>query len=248
MAETITISINEFRALLRKAFEGLYVHEQDYNQLARLVIWLECRKLSGIKMFLEAEDGPGSRWDLNLNELDSGEYFIEANGMSLLCFNDLACDLAIGRAKNSGMSIVHISGAMHPEVIAASVARCVRNGLSACAWWPDEDVEVANLASQEAGQAEPMMCRVDLPKSYGGHIENVTLVCAEKLSDLESKYRHWFSYKDEDYIASDMLSSTFTQSLDNGLTLSMESYKRLCHCADRVLVEATEASRRGAGA
>lgn len=248
MTDTITISINEFRAILRKAFEGLYAHDHDYNQLARLVIWLECRQLSGVEMFLEAEANHGAEWDLKLNELEAGEYEIEANGLSLLCFSDLACDLAIGRAKYTGFSVVHISGAMHSEVVAASVARCARNGLAAIAWWPDENSGVANMASQRLDQTAPMMCRVDLPKAYEDTIEKVTLVCATKMSVLEEHFADWFSYKDENYVAADALTSTYTQSIDKGLTLSMDSYKQLCKCADRVLVEATEASRRGAGA
>ncbi len=248
MTDTITLSINEFRAILRKAFEGLYGHDHDFNQLARLVIWLECRQLSGVKLFLEAEADHGAKWDLILNDLETGEYEIEANGLSLLCFGDLACDLAIGRAKYTGFSVVHISGAMHSEVIAASVARCARNGLAAIAWWPDENTKVANMASQRLDQSAPMVCRVDLPQSYEGSIERVTLVCATKMSVLEEHYADWFSYKDENYIAADALTSTFTRSLDRGLILSIKDYKRLCYCADRVLVESTEASRRGAGA
>ena len=137
---------------------------------------------------------------------------------------------------------------MHSEVAAASVARCVRNRLAAIAWWPDKDPRVANMASQRLDQTAPMMCRVDLPQSYAGSIDKVTLVCANKMSVLEDHFASWFSYKDESYVAADALTSTYTQSLDKGLTLSMHLYEQLCQCADRVLVEATEASRRGAGA
>lgn len=248
MSKDITLSINEFRALFRKAFEGLYAHEHDFNDLANLVIWLECRGLGGISKFLEAETGMLSGLKPAMKKNIDNSFAIDGRGLSLLAFNDLVGDLAIAGAKTNQIGIAHIENAKHQDVIVASVARCARYDLAAAAWWPDSEAGIANIATQSKEGTAPMLTRINLPNSSGEQLDHITIICSSNMAAIEERYKEWFAKRGDHKIEASELTDSFSRHLDGGIKMQVDDYKQLCRCADRVLVEATEASRRGAGA
>ncbi len=246
MSETITLSINEFRALFSKAFEGLFSHDHDFYELANLVIWLECRQLHGVKTFLNAEEKMLEGIKPVLSKNPKHEYCVDGSGLSLLAYNDLVCDLAIARAQLDKTGVVHVSNTSNPEVIIASVARCVRSGLAAAAWWPDKNQETVNIARQSKADESPLLAKVVLPP--GKTFQDVTLISAQNMNSIETQFSEWFEFQGDKVTEIGALADNFKRSLDHGIELAIDDYRQICRCAERILVEATEASRRGAGA
>ncbi len=244
MSSGVTLSLNELRALLRKAFEGIYGHDHDWNALTDLVLWLEFHDLDGLKIFFDAE--PGLPCDIpNLSEGDNGDILIDGKGGSFLQFNVTSCDLLVSKAKTAGQAVLHVNNTKHVQVITASVARCASSGLAAAAWWPSEE-NSAYIAFQEAGARAPNLFRVSLPAGFENY-EGVTIIAAPSIKDIQTRYQDWFQFQKSGQTPSNEIEERYQQHLDHGFAMSVDDYKRLCHYADRVLVEATEQSRRGAG-
>lgn len=229
---------------MRKAFEGIYSHDRDWNALADLVLWLEFRGLSGLSKFFEAETLMQTSSKPSCVKSNNG-YVLDGKGNSLLSFSHLAADIAIARALQDGQCVMQIKETVHSDVIAASVDSCARNGLAAAAWWPGEK-DWSYIAFQESNEPAPNLYRISLPQGHKSY-NHVTLIASERLAYIETSFPEWFAFKKGTQTLSNEISNRYLDHLDNGFTLSRIDYDRLCGCADKILVESTEQSRQGAG-
>lgn len=241
----LTISLNEFRALLRKAFEGVYRHDKDWNALADLVLWLEYRGLNGLQVFIDAEASLDVADRPILERQPNGEVIVKGRGMSLLGCSLEIGDLLIAEAVQSGSCVMQVKDMLDPEFLAATVSRCADNGLAGAAWWPGEN-NWGMIAFQEEIDTQPNLYRVKLPLGYENY-SDITLIADKSLENIQNKYPSWFSFLKLGQRPASEIDNLYLRHLDNGYQISEGNYKRLCHIADRVLVEATEQSRRGAG-
>ncbi len=246
MAEAITISLNEFRALMRKAFEGVYAHRHDINALADHVLWLEYHGLSGLDIFLESCAGLEEWRSPDLQERSNGDLDIDARGQCMLALNDMVCDLVFDRALGRNMGTLHIQNALNPQVIVSGLARCKHYGLAGAAWWPGTG-EWAHIAVLDGDSPVPYLCRIDLPEGVGA-LSATTLIVADAFEKIDAKYPEWFAFRRGHTTPANEIQQSYLSHLDHGFSLSKEKYRKICALADRVLVEATEQSRRGAGA
>jgi len=130
MSDKITISLNELRALLRKAFEGVFGHSRDWNAMADTVIWLECNDLGGMRFFFEAYREMRLGRKASMLQSPAG-ISINANGTSLLEFVHLLGDVLLAEAKDKGWAKAQVSSAKHPQVLQIAIDRIVKAGFSA---------------------------------------------------------------------------------------------------------------------
>lgn len=245
MSNDLTISLNEFRALLRKAFEGTYGHGRDWNALADLILWLEYRGLGGLRIFFEAESGLNIADRPKVESHLDGKITIEGQEKSLLSFCPELGDLLIAAALNSGHCVMQITNVSHAEIVVATVNRCTRNGLAAVAWWPGKG-DWGMIAFQEPGETEPNLYRIELPpdfKDYSG----VKIIADKSLKNIQKNFPKWFYFLKSGQQPSSEIDDLYLAHLDNGYKISTDDYRRLSESADRILVEATEQSRQGAG-
>ena len=244
MAEYLTISLNELRALLRKAFEGVYGHTRDWNALTDLVLWLEFYDLDGLEKVFSAQGRlGGSRPKMFYSA--KGERKVDAGGSTLLELNDTVGDFLIADARVSGKAIIHIENVAQPDIIAACVARCSKAGFAATAWWPEAKGQ-ACIAFQDVDEKAPNLFKIELPQNFAGY-DFVTVVLASSIDDIKQAHPIWFSFLKDGQIPANEIALRYDEHLDRGFKISEADYKRLCKMADRVLVEASEASRQGAG-
>jgi len=238
----VTLSLNEFRALLRKAFEGLYAHDQDWNALADLVLWLEFHGLSGLDVFLgSASSLPGPA---PISYRDDEQILVNGNGASLLTFNNRACDLLLADANMMGQSQLRVINVKHQDIIAASVARCAEEGFASVAWWIDEG-GTARVVFQQALDQAPKLYKIQNGVKHV-HNNEITIMASKHIADIESSSPDWVDLN-EDNVLQNQISNRYDEFLDHGFSLSGADYGQLCQLANKVLVEATEKSRQGAG-
>ncbi len=245
MSDDLTISLNEFRALLRKAFEGIYGHSRDWNALADLVLWLEYRGLDGLKMFFDAEpllNRHSFKTDITYSEMET---VIFGNGNSLFSLCLEAGDILISKARNQGVCVMQLNDFSDLEIITATVDRCVKNGLSAAAWWPDRNGQAA-IAFQDQGEHEPSFYKIELPTGFES-LSFGTIIADKSLKNIRERFPQWFSLLEKEKVTASEINNKYLAHLDNGYRINFVDYSHLSKLADRVLVEATEQSRKGAG-
>ena len=243
MSETVTLSLNELRALLRKSFEGIFAHNHDWNALTDLVLWLEFQDLGGLDTFFEAE--PSLREASPRVIQNDNEIVVDGNGASLLAFNTRACDLLLADVNLNGRGVLHVRNTKNSEVITASVSRCAKQGYAVVAWWLDRE-GYAFMALQNANEAAPSLYKVKVPKTFSSY-PDITILVGREVTDIENLYPEWINFRDKAQLSHNQIVDRYEEYLNNGIRLTQADYKRLCHFADRVLVEATEKSRQGAG-
>lgn len=245
MPDTLTISLNEFRALLRKAFEGIFGHDRDWNALTDLVIWLECHGENGLKVFLSRAGNLAQMGNAKLESETQGYIEINADRQSLLLLHNSICDVAVAEARSSGMATLQIRQAEDPSIIVATVAEAAEYGFSSAAWWPGGD-GWACIATQSHADEAPCLRRINLPPDFEA-LNDITFVVGGSMSRIEDKYPDWFLFQKGQEQAPNEIRQLFLSHLDNGCVISRVEYEHLNRLADAVLVEATEASRQGAG-
>lgn len=245
MSDTLNISLNEFRALLRKAFEGLFVHGRDWHALADLVIWLECNGQDGLAVFLTRADALSQMPAAKLESRGLGSIELNGQSQSMLLLHHSVCDLAIAEVKSVSVLNMHIKQAADPSIIVASVAHCAEYGLASAAWWPGGE-GWAYIATQNCNDSAPYLRRVTLPPSHKA-LSGITFIAAESTSRIESDYPDWFLFQDGNQHPPNEIQKLFLKHLDGGCEINTSDYDKLVHLSNAVLVEATDASRQGAG-
>ena len=245
MSNDLRISLNEFRALLRKAFEGIYGHSRDWNALADLILWLEYRGLKGLESLFAAAPSLKAEYKLTLELSSQLDLSVNAKGASLLSLCPEIGDLLIANAQTTGVCAMQINNVTDAELIAATVNRCGQSGMAAAAWWPGQDGSGA-IAFQSKNEAEPNLYRIDLPSGFEEY-SDVFIVVDQSLENIQGNHPDWFSYLEDGQTPSNEINNIYLSHLDNGYEISGNDYSRLCKLADRILVEATEQSRQGAG-
>ncbi len=244
MADTLTISLNELRALLRKVFEGIYGHTRDWNALTDLVLWLEFYDLNGLEKLFSAEPHLGQAHPRKYTS-SKGEAKIDADNGSLLELSDMIGDFLIADARRTGQAIIHIENTQHQAVIAACVARCAKAGFAAVAWWRGKK-DRGSIAFQSPEESAPNLFKITLPEGFEGY-DYVTVILNSSMDEIKHAYPSWFSFLEAEQFPANEIARRYEEHLDKGFRITRSDYDRLCILADRVLVEASEASRKGAG-
>jgi len=231
MAKQLNLSINELWALLRRTFEALYGHERDYYDMARTVLWLECHghdgvgQLIGALPHLENTKLP----EPSLSETASGHYLIDGKGHSLLCIGRSICDLAMAYASDNETSRLDIINVVDSKPLIGILTYAASQGFSAMA------ICEGSLAII-AGEAQH-------PTLYKNNEDTLSLIC----SRTEERLNEYVGEGLEVLESCDVQKGAYASSLEHGVQIKKSHYEALNLIANRVLVEATEASRRGAG-
>lgn len=196
MSDKVTISINELRALLRKAFEGVFGHSRDWNAMTDTVIWLECHGMAGLKYFFDCYSSLSRGHKAKMSIGKDGDILIDPQGTSSLEYMHLLADVMLAAAKNNGAARARISTVKYPNIAQVAINRFSKLG-------------------------------------YGA---KYTVRDNETVVEI-----------DPAYTIADKRSEPFLNVLNNGCEMDRAEYLKLCRFADKVLVPATEQSRRGAG-
>jgi len=232
MADEINLSRNELWALLVKVFEALFGHRRDYYDMARTVLWLECHGHKGVKQLVKSLPvlENGSLPEPTLAEISDTHLVMDGGGRSLLDIGPSLSDLAIACASENGIvriDIFNIRSAAALIVALPFIARQRFNGVA---------VGLNTVCVTVLG--------TNCPTIFNRPSEGqLSLICTCDGIDV-SEY-----VEDERSVLKsvEMQTEFFSASLENGINILTSEFEALKDVAANILVEATEASRRGAG-
>ena len=220
----------------------------DYEDTAKLILWLELHGLRGIQALL----GTPFEGCVPPNLLSEDPFILDAGNANLLFCASVATDLAIAHAKNpdsiQSCSQVSIKNVAMPIAIVPCVARCAARNLATAAFWFDEASSALHLVQAKSGDCYPNYA-IGAIDAMAAPKNQVELLCScdepmlskrlSSLIDLESSFAP--------VLSNSGLRANFKASRDTGIEIDDQHYRALNDIADRILVEDSEESRRGAG-
>lgn len=224
MSSHLNLSVNELRALLTRSFEALYGHERDYYDMARTVLWLECRGHEGVAQLVERlpKLGMDHIKTLIVDTPAPGSILVDGHGQSLFCIGRSIADLTMAEAAIYGTAKTDIQNVENPDVLIGLLPFIASQGFNAQAFCCGKQAIIA------AGNSNPDIYETD---NRGASLS--INADREKMTEI--------------YMSAGTQKSNYAKALDNGIQIERTHYDALTKVADRVLVEASEASRRGAG-
>ena len=232
MAKEINLSRNELWALLIKVFEALFGHRRDYYDMARMVLWLECHGHKGVSQLVESlsvlEDD--SLFEPSLKEISKSHLVMDGGGRSLLDLGPSLSDLAIAAAAENGKARVDVENVESAEALLGALPFMARQGFNGVA-----------IGLTTVSVIAPQIACPNLFK--GSSEEPLSLICTRDRID-PSEY---LKYENQLFKTNATQTEFFSESLENGINILGSQVEALKDVASRILVEATEASRRGAG-
>jgi len=225
MSAQLRLSLNELSALLKAVFQGCFGHRQDWAAITDTVMWLETRGFGGLDMVMEAmdKDLQLSPCKVDINDIEDGVCEIDLNNGSLLCVLHMCADVAVDMASKSGKATLVIKNARHGRAIMASLMPASKFGYAAIAYWQDGHAQCSPNAVS--------------PSFHAGDYEKVEL----HIETMQSQ-----NPPSAD-ASSNAIIARYDHALANGILVKRDVYDTLNQIADRILVEATDASRQGAG-
>lgn len=245
---TITLSLNELRALLRRTYEALYHHGYDFGVMARSCLWLESHGLDGIGLILRSLDDldtPCAK--MQLSEPSRGHYIIDGQSRCLIPFVNSAADLAIARAKQTGTGMTDIWNVFGRLNIFAALKKSARLDMWSAAIWYDYIDGSTYVLWLDSGSMLPNYYRLaeKFDGPWGG--SGLRFICADSPEPVTAQVRAVLKPGAKPLMDAAQFHAAREAALENGLTVSRDDYDALNALANRLLVPSTDASRRGAG-
>ena len=236
MTKHINLSQNELWALLIRTFEALYGHERDYYDMARTVLWLECHGHHGVEALVEAL--PALKRKIlpkpTLTKRDCAHVVLDGKGRSLFCLGRTICDLAMASAAEHSVGRIDIINVLDAGALIGVLSYASGQGFAAALLGKSLTAVIApNAACPKIYERKPNETTDEM----------INLIISQVECDLQIYL--------PDELGAPMAPKTqsdyFEASLERGLPIKYIHYESLNRVADRVFVEASAESRRGAG-
>lgn len=247
------VSFNELQVLCRKAFSALGFAEGDAVDAADMVAWLEVHGLNGVQALNKGlaflvKENPTQR--LTILYQDADLTVLDAHRQTILGNASLALELGFARARTRGLSITRIRHCHNRVLILGYLARLAKRGMNVTAFWRNaHDPLIEQMVGFKAGNPIPEMCIYtveDAPEGAEPH-EDITLIMANHV-DLMPSMRSEFAFSNLQQQSNNNLLRFRENALVEGLEVDENLWQTLKTLAGQLLVEATDASRSGAGA
>lgn len=247
------VSFNELQGLGRKAFAGIGFEEGDAVDAADMVAWMETHGLGGLQALHKGLDHllrEDPRQAPSVVYQDADVSVLDANGHSILGNASLAIELGFAKARARGLSVTKIQRCHNRLLIIGYLSRIARRGMNVTAFWRNaHDPVHEQVVGFRARQATPEFCAYSLREETTETEPNdgITLIMANHV-DLLPSLRSDYPLNDLLHQSETELFSRRDRALAEGIEVDPDLWRRLKQLADRLLVEATENSRSGAGA
>ena len=233
MVAEFNLSLNELRALLARTFEALYGHDRDFSAMADLTLWLEYCGHGGIEILIQALPG------LEKEDLDSPgiikksekHLLIDCGGKNLISSVHSIGDLAMALAADHGDARLDIENVENGQFLLGVLKYASSQGFWALANYHKKIAVIETYA--------------DYPMIYSSRSEHgLSLICAKSKQGFDQ-----YSDPEEGEVFIDVAAQkkAYANNLNLGLAIKNSHYHALSLIADRVLVEASDMSRKGAG-
>ncbi len=245
------LSNSELISLLKRALEGSGWNNGRYEEAAYAIWWLESRGISWLddlanvwpRLFRSVVPTPELIKDHMANSV------IDAGRSSLLHCGPNSIDLAYANACSESLVSVETRHCLDRIMILPGLAVLSKRGASAMARWYSNNL--LHIATIRAGSRFPTYTQYAIPE--GKRVEDTSLyiICSCDLDGVNHYRRNMSKLNESHNVVKELLPEHFAQrtedSLADGIHVLRESVDILNKAGDRVLVEATDQSRTGAG-
>ncbi len=242
--------MNEMSALLKRCFEALGYVPGDYVDASAACVWLETHGLDGLTLVADQlpELESWSDKKLALVEKANGRVLLDASGSHILVCGQKIAELAIAMARASGSVRLDIQRCSSPRLLAFMVERIARWNLNSVAYCrtPNSMFCAYHVQPEQLPQIEEWA----MPATSGPDLNKLQLVTTDSADIINAELER-LRHECGSVIAavnSHSMQEFFDGQLESGLSVDPEIWMKLSTAADAVLVQATEQSRRGAGA
>ncbi|SHE79503.1 Malate/L-lactate dehydrogenase [Modicisalibacter ilicicola DSM 19980] len=247
------VSYNELQGLCRQAFSGMGFEEGEAADAADMVAWMQCHGLEGL-------DALGRGLDHLLREdpdelpgmlyCDGDLAVLDGHGQSVLRASSLAVELGFAKARARGLAIIKIRHCHNRQLILGYLSRLAGRGMNVTAFWRNAQMPLTEqVVGFRANHTVPEI-RVyavrEVPEENEPN-DGITLVLAnhvDLLPAMRSEYRYELLAQQGE---SELLACR-ERAFAEGIEVDDTLWQRLKSLASRILVEASDASREGAGA
>ncbi|GGE53445.1 hypothetical protein GCM10011533_02370 [Streptosporangium jomthongense] len=247
------VSFNELQGLSRKAFIAIGFDEGDANDAADMVAWMEAHGLDGIAALRKGLDFLLNEDKSQPPELiyqDADLCVVDAQHKTVLGHASLAVELGYAKCRARGLSVTKIRHCHNRMLIVGYLSRIARRNMSVTAFWRNSHEPLTEiLVSFKSGEAEPEICMYGLPSTPDDTEPNdgITLVMVNHV-DLLPDLKPDAPPNDLIRQNREAMADWHERSLVEGIEVDPELWERLKLLATRMLVEASDDSRQGAGA
>ncbi len=246
--ETLNLSLNELRALLRRTYEALYHHGYDFLVMARSCLWLEVHGLDGIGLILRSlPDLETPCREIMLTEPSLGQFILEGHGRCLIPFVNVSADLAIAAAQDTGFGQIDILNVFGRLNIFAALKKSARLNLHAASIWYDAGEQRTHVLWLQPSKALPDYYILNEIHEGPWGESGLRFVCSEVEKTVTNNVRAVLADNIVPFKTAKDFTDVYEHALENGIAVNRKAYAKLNKIADRLLVPSTDASRQGAG-
>lgn len=246
----VKVSRNELIAVLRQAFEGLGFFQGDFENAAEMVVWTEMHGLNGLAEFEKTLTEIDNRPDIKLSTVSLVDSVWDVAGASVFECADLALGVLQASCQQGKKASLILEHCLYPLFIGKSILQAQQSGLFVAALWREKSTQDVLRCCASAGACCPEYIEFNRPMgSVSDHaavgVEQLLLLGAADTEQLSS------SLPDDSVsrkINAEQLQASYELALSDGIEIKPALWEALLKLGERVLVEATEQSRLGAGA
>ncbi|KPH63201.1 hypothetical protein AMS58_13290 [Pseudoalteromonas porphyrae] len=243
----MNISMNEFKASLRRCFEASGYFVGNYEDAANMVLWLEKHGLNGLTELKHALPYICNDFDKPLSNViyeDSTSAIIDAHHRSALNCIAAAVDLAHAKALEVGIATVTVHNCHNRMFVLKALTDRGRRGISAAAYWKNgSDTVTEHTAAICSGKRYPSYSQaVTNLITNGEDKQALTIICSSRV-DLTSSLQS----SDSLIITPKQIEKNKEKSVDFGIEIDESTWQKINKLGAGVLVENTERSRLDAG-
>ena len=248
----MNVSLNELQSVCRKAFLGMGFAAGHADDAAAMVTWLQSHGLQGLSVLTEnmaCVTAATSRQRPQIVFEDDGLAVVDGQNLSVLASGNLAMELAYTKASKQGFAVVRMQQCRQRQLIIGYLSRLAGRGINLTACWRhSQSPLLEQVVNFRAGSTVPSITvtTVSEPVSVDATHDDLTVFMAKHVELMPETTVRGQQALQHCHDEAELMSAR-QAALQQGMTVSPEIWDQLKAYAALTLVEASEASRTGAG-
>ena len=242
-------SINELFALVNRACEAYLGNENDFEEVASVIIWLEVNDFGGINRFIDLISNEMRNFNNRPELIDNKkEVTFNNNNKSLILSSHFINDITLSNWHDDKRKNIKIINARDPEALIPGLLKFTKYQFEPIfIWFSEKKLYKVNIRKNE----DILYTENKIPSSSKNDLENKIMLFSNQEDSEKYQFNpNFLEVKDKNIIQKihpENFSSKENDKLINGLYIDREAFKTMSELADQVLVASNEQSRQGAG-
>jgi len=235
--------------VLKRFFEHLNHFGGDYSESAENVTWLQLHGLRGVRSLLDAWPDLHhiTSQPIDCIATNAKESVVNMHNQSMFAVAGSLIDKIVCDRASAGSYTLQLTNCRNRIALVAALAQCRFADGSITAYWRAEKHLLLHIVTTSSASQFPRYQLSKLSESDEEQYNVATLICSPLQSNGIDTIPEVLAKNVVLEIGGTELASRYEQGLQDGIEIDDSEFASICEIADRVLVEATEKSRQGAG-